>query len=180
MLAPLHRLVLERAEAGVRGLSFAPNGGLVAAGSTDGVVLIDTRTGTPQQTFRAPIGNVWAVAFAPDGRHLAACGDEGACAVWMSGGRTVRVLRPQPASGDQLAVAFSGDSRRIAFAGADGVVREWKLGAPEPHVVGQPGSPVIALAWVRSHGETALAAAASTVSSTCCRPASRSSGSTPM
>src|SRR5919204_311756 len=95
-----------------------------------------------------------AAAALPLALALAACGGNASVERRPAGVRP----RPQPASGDQLAVAFSGDSRRIAFAGADGVVREWKLGAPEPHVVGQPGSPVIALAWVRSHGETALAA----------------------
>jgi WD40 repeat protein len=89
----------------------------------DRVRLWDVRTRKTVDGFKASAAKVAALAFSPDGRHLAAAcdklikfwdADTGKEALVLSGHR-------QPVTG----LAFSPDGRRLASAGRDGVIRAW-------------------------------------------------------
>jgi WD40 repeat protein len=128
----------------VRAVAFALDGQLLASASTDGTVrLWNPATGRPvwelhperasRRSRRRVLGIpsrtpnarsiwIWAVTFAPDGRLLAAAGDDGTIRLWDTAtGRPVWELIEH--TGRVPAVAFAPDGRLLASAGADGTVR---------------------------------------------------------
>src|SRR5690242_17994657 len=69
-------------------------------------------------------GPVFAIAFHPDGRHMASAGVDHTIKVWdVSTGRTVRTLRGH--DDKVLALAYAPDGRALASAGREGMVYLW-------------------------------------------------------
>ena len=71
-------------------------------------------------------GQVLAVSWSPDGRRLAAAGDDETIVIWDVA--TLDRLLTLPAPGTVHAIQWSPDGRRIAGCGGGGV-RVW--GSPE-------------------------------------------------
>nr|WP_243716299.1 hypothetical protein [Actinomadura darangshiensis] len=84
--------------------------------------------------LKGPKTWVNGVAFAPDGRSLAAASSDGQVWVWDLPGRTLRTTLPHP--GPVTAVAFLR-SGALATAAADGTARIWDL--PGPVIEGPEG-----------------------------------------
>jgi WD40 repeat protein/tRNA A-37 threonylcarbamoyl transferase component Bud32 len=111
----------------VYGVSFHPNGRLLATAGGDGgypgeVKVWDVQDGRevlslPQED--AQLG----VTFSPDGRRLAAPGQDRAARVWDAAtGEELFALKHK---GPVYGLAFSPDGRRLATAGDDAVVQVW-------------------------------------------------------
>src|SRR5262249_22810308 len=82
-----------------------------------------------QSSFQAHPGDVWSVAFSPDGKLLAtADGDAdhpGTVSLWDTANWRQRATLPHPAA--VLSVAFAPDGRTLATGSWDRKVRLWPL-----------------------------------------------------
>jgi WD40 repeat protein len=124
--------------------------------STDGRVTIHD-AGRPNVVVPVGTNEVFALAFSPDGHHLAASFDDGSVGVLdTTSGKRERTLRGH----DGLAtVAFSADGRRIVTAGGDGTIRIWPVGEGEPTILyGHKGA--VVSAQLNARGDRIVSAGA--------------------
>ncbi len=102
-------------------VAFAPGGKTVASSSIDGITLWDV-------SRRRPAGPLLeqrqaaAIAFSPDGRRLAAAGDQVVLWRLVPGPPAQQRL---PVAGGASALAFSRDGRILAVARADHTIQLW-------------------------------------------------------
>ena len=98
-----------------------------------------------KRTLAGHRGDVYAVAFAPDGTRLASAGRDGTARLWhVANGQSLHVLEGHR---DEVnAVAFSPDGTLLGSASDDGTVRLWNVqsGAPAARLF-LAGGPVVAL-----------------------------------
>jgi WD40 repeat protein len=129
----------------VRAVAFSPTGGLFAtAGDNSEIRLWDLPSGARHASSVPPAGGYWCLAFAADGRTLAAGRFDNQFAVhlWhpLLEGRQVRLTDPASALAvaphkeailKVAAVAFSADGRTLAAGCSDGSIRLWDIASGE-------------------------------------------------
>lgn len=81
---------------------------------------------TEQADLIGPDGEICDLAFAPDGKLLAAVGTDEAVWVWSLPSRELLLLI-EPDAGKLQAVSFSPDGKRFAVGAEDGGLRCWNL-----------------------------------------------------
>jgi WD40 repeat protein len=110
---------------------FSPDGKLIAAGvgwygeqRVGEVKVWDTATGQLRFTLQAT--PAWAVAFSPDGKHLATGSASGAVKLWNAAtGQEILALKGH--RGGVGGVAFSRDGRRLVTGSHDKTAKVWDL-----------------------------------------------------
>jgi WD40 repeat protein len=112
--------------------------GQIAVGGDHDAIVVQTADGAGRVALRGHEGPVYALAFSPDGTHLASASDDGTARVWNLQTRTARVIH---ADAEQVrSVSYSDDGTRLATAGRDGTVRIWPADGGRPVVlVGHEG-----------------------------------------
>jgi WD40 repeat protein len=94
--------------------------------------IVRAADGGGRVALRGRTGVVEALAFSPDGRHLAAVADDGAASIYDAySGRRMRRLSGTDAVAP-TSIAYSDDGRRLAIAGVDGTIKVWPLAGGEP------------------------------------------------
>jgi WD40 repeat protein len=136
--------ILPADRSGVNGVTFSPDGRLLASADADGYVrLWNPATGQP---VRAPLpadpgipNGVSETVFSPDGRLLASADADGYVRLWnpATGQPAGTPLPADPGTQNGVnEVAFSPNGRLLASADADGYVRLWNPATGQP--VGAP------------------------------------------
>jgi WD40 repeat protein len=120
----------------ITGLTFSPDGQLLATCSRDGTVKLrkvldgtEVRSITVMSARLASFSGLTDLAFSPNGKYLVTSSFSGPLKLWEVG--TGRELRSFFGQVDAEAVAFSPDGTRLASAGWDGEVKIWDA-AGEP------------------------------------------------
>jgi WD40 repeat protein/serine/threonine protein kinase len=150
--------------AGVYALAVSPAGDRLAASDIRGGITIwDTHTYEPITRIAAHEGVAWGVAFSPDGKQLASCGDHRDCRVKIWDTISGQLLRELKGHFDSVfSVVFSSDGRRLASyagrgstapaevrvwdAGSGALLRKWSL--PEAwQMAGSPNGRQLACVW---------------------------------
>ncbi len=106
------------------GITFSPDGTLLAAGDWQACHLWDVATGKEVRRLKADRRNADSLAFSADGKTVACVDLEGTLRLWdVANGAELR--RVDCKQGVLWAVAFSPDGRRLATGGTDGSVCLW-------------------------------------------------------
>ncbi len=119
-------------------LAFSPDGRLLAAAGTTGVVIWDATTGEKWaalagQSTGTTLGynlGVGQISFSPDGERLAVANMDGLSKVWDLATKTELLALPpndQPAK----AIAYNAGGTLLATAGDEGIVTLWDAGSGE-------------------------------------------------
>jgi WD40 repeat protein len=108
-------------------LAYSPDGRWLAVAEPDGrtVDLRDARTYDVAGRFRGHEAEIRSLAFSPDSRLIATCGDDRTVRVWQIDSGTCQELRGH--TDYVFAVAFHPDGTRLATAGRDGAIWLWDL-----------------------------------------------------
>jgi WD40 repeat protein len=101
--------------------------------------LWDTATWKLSTTLLDPASSVRALAFAPNGKTLAAGGDDWAVKLWdVASGKVREQLIQRPGDRNErahadtiLSLAFSDDGKQLLSTGADLIIKRWDI--PEKH-----------------------------------------------
>ena len=115
----------------IKSLQFSPDGRLLASATAQTIVVLDVAGRRIVTSLCVAENGVYGIAFAPDGRYLAAVSDDGQLTIWETANWT-KIQSIKEHSGWALAVDFSADGRLIATSGDDGtlVVRktaDWSI-----------------------------------------------------
>jgi WD40 repeat protein/DNA-binding SARP family transcriptional activator/class 3 adenylate cyclase len=116
-----------------RGVSWSPDGRLIAASSAGTARVWDAETGAVRHTLVGHTGLVLSVAWSPeDSSRLITGGSDGTAKVWEIGAEGVRErwsLSAQESKSGIVGVAFSPDGSRVMAGDADlSAVKVWDLG----------------------------------------------------
>jgi WD40 repeat protein len=111
-------------------VALAPDGKTLAAGLRYGTVKVwDVGTRRERAVLRGHAGDVWSVAFAPDGKALASGGGDwdqpGEVKLWDTATWEARARLKH--TGEVLCVAFAPDGKRLAAGSWDKTVRLWDV-----------------------------------------------------
>ncbi|MEM6752517.1 MAG: WD40 repeat domain-containing protein, partial [Cyanobacteria bacterium P01_C01_bin.38] len=113
----------------VYGVSFSPDGKMLASASGDNSVkLWDTNTGKLIKTLTGHTNFVNGVSFSPDGKMLASASADNSVKLWDTNtGKQIKTLTRH--TNQVWSVSFSPDGKMLASASADYTVRLWKWDA---------------------------------------------------
>jgi WD40 repeat protein len=114
-------------------VAFSSDGGTLAIGSGDAVVLLDVNSGRVLKTLEKHKAPISSVAFSPNGDILVSGGYDGAVWVWgmkhHESAIPLQVLEPQ--QGKAISLAFSSDGRTLVTAGCHSI-QLWNANSFEP------------------------------------------------
>jgi WD40 repeat protein len=126
----------------IYGVTFSPNGKLLAAGSggySGGIVsassplagrvwVWNTHTGKLIYALPEHSGTVYSVQFSPNGKVLAAATDNAEIDLWsMVTGKRTAVLEGQGSSYWAHSISYSSDGKTLVSGSSDGELRFWKV-----------------------------------------------------
>ncbi len=113
---------------GIYGVSFSPDGKIIATSSKDNTVKLWSREGQLLKTLEGHTGWVWNVTFSPDGQLMASASEDHTVILWHRDGtlfKQFKTLKDHTARVSD--VTFSPDGKLIATGSADATIKFWNL-----------------------------------------------------
>ncbi|WP_017317618.1 nSTAND1 domain-containing NTPase [Mastigocladopsis repens] len=110
----------------VNGVSFSPDGKMLASASDDHTVkLWDTSTGQEIKTLTGHTNWIWGVSFSPDGKMLASASKDKTVKLWDTSTDTeIKTLSGH--TKEVHRISFSPNGKMLASASADYTVKLWE------------------------------------------------------
>src|SRR5262245_60939498 len=113
---------LPTGESWVRALAFSPDSAALASARADGDVHLQSLSEGEREISWRPDHGIWSLAFAPDGKTIAAGGGSGQLALLPLQGQKGRQTLSLHTN-LVLALAYSPDGKLLASGGSDRTVR---------------------------------------------------------
>ncbi|MDX2230735.1 MAG: caspase family protein [Leptolyngbyaceae cyanobacterium bins.349] len=107
----------------VGGVSFSPDGQIIATASDDKTVKLWNLAGQEIRTLTGHTEPVVDVSFSPDGQTIGTASMDGTARLWGQNGNFLRELKGH--TGTVWQVSFSPDQQTIATASSDQTVKLW-------------------------------------------------------
>ncbi|MBP1693769.1 MAG: hypothetical protein H6Q37_1652, partial [Chloroflexi bacterium] len=105
-------------------IDFSPDSARFATAGGMQPKVWDARTGNLLLTLPAQDGDVYSIAFSPDGKHLVIGGQGGFASVWdAASGQKITDLTGH--AGSVNAILFSRDGKQVISGSVDGTVKIW-------------------------------------------------------
>jgi WD40 repeat protein len=116
--------IRKQAQPGVTALAFAPDGKALTTAANDGIRFLEPATGKEVRKLAADGSNIYALAFSPDGRWLAAGTDAFRIRLWDL--KTDKEVAVPNANADRLLrIELSSDGKLLATAGTGTSIHVW-------------------------------------------------------
>ena len=110
---------------GVYGVSFSPDGKIIATSSKDNTVKIWNLEGQLLNTLKGHSGWIWNVTFSPDGKLIASASEDNTVILWQRDGALFKTLKGHTARVSD--VTFSPDGKLIVTGSSDATIKFWNL-----------------------------------------------------